>query len=137
MGANGRQKKAFLAAYLETGNITRAAEAAKCHRNSHYNWLEDDDYAAAFADAKEAAADGLEAEARRRAVEGLRKYKFHSQSGRPLLHPETGDPYFEHDYSDTLLIFLLKGAMPEKYADRHRMAGDPNKPLILRVVYDE
>lgn len=27
-------------------------------------------------------------------------------------------PYIEHEYSDTLLIFLLKGARPEVYRER-------------------
>ena len=120
MGKLGPQKKAFLAAYAETGNITRAAKAAKIHRNCHHNnWIKDPAYAEAFAHAKGEASDSLEEEARRRAVKGLRKYKFHSQSGKPLLHPDTGEPYFEHDYSDTLLIFLLKGARPEVYRERY------------------
>lgn len=114
-----RQKKAFLAAYAENGNLTRAAAAAKMSRQSHYNWLKDPEYAAAFADAKDEAVDMLEEEARRRARDGVRKYKFHSQSGTPLLHPATGEPYYELDYSDTLLIFLLKGARPEVYRERY------------------
>ena len=34
------------------------------------------------------------------------------------VHPETGEQYAECDYSDTLLIFLLKGNRPEKYRER-------------------
>jgi hypothetical protein len=39
-----------------------------------------------------------------------------------VIDPETNKPvtvpYVEHEYSDTLLIFLLKGARPEKYRER-------------------
>ena len=70
---------------------------------------EDAEYREAFVLAQEEAADRLEDEAFRRAVEGVEKpvgwYK-----GKP------GGVIRE--YSDVLLIFLLKGARPEKYADR-------------------
>ena len=115
-------KAAFLDAYAITDSVTRAAVAAGVSRRVHYQWLGDADYFEAFEAAKEIAAEVLEAEARRRAVEGLRKYKFHD--GKPVLHPETGEPYYELEYSDTLLIFKLKGALPEKYADRLKLLRD-------------
>lgn len=31
--------------------------------------------------------------------------------------------YFEHEYSDTLLIFLMKGQLPETYGDKLRITG--------------
>jgi len=117
----GENKAAFLAAYAEVGNITRAAEIAGVDRTTHYKWIESDDengsYMKAFKAADEQAIEKLETEARRRAIEGLRKKKFDSK-GNPIIDQETGKQYEEHDYSDTLLIFLLKGARPEKYKDR-------------------
>ena len=86
-----QKKDRFLEAYAELGTLTYAAIAAGCSRRSHYNWLEDDpDYAQRFRDAEDAAVDGLEQEAIRRAFAG----------------------------SDTLLIFLLKGLRPDRYAQR-------------------
>lgn len=116
------KKRAFLAAYAQCGNVTQAAEAAGIPRSLHYKWLEQegpegDAYREAFAQAQEEAADRLEAEARRRAVEGVVRYRF-TKDGDPIRHPVTGEPYYELEYSDTLLIFLLKAARPEKYADR-------------------
>lgn len=32
-------------------------------------------------------------------------------------------------HSDILLMFLLKGAMPAKYRERHQFSGDPEQPL--------
>lgn len=57
-----------------------------------------------------------------------------SSSPRACTHPDCRDashpcpdfigaPYYEHEYSDTLLIFLLKGAMPEKYTKRVELRG--------------
>ena len=93
--------------------VTHAAEAAKITRRTHYKWLEKDSgYATAFGQAKEEASDHLESEARRRAVDGVEEKIYHKGEvvGTKL------------NYSDTLLIFLLKGALPHKYRDRVDMA---------------
>ena len=149
--AHGLKKKAFLAAFRETGNVRMACETAGVGRSSHYRWLEADaEYRDDFALVKEDAIDILEAEAYRRAVEGSRRYKFH-KDGSPVRHPEIcecgheriqhtagegtdelpcadpdcttcrdflGAPYYETAYSDVLLIFTLKGLLPDKYRER-------------------
>ncbi len=57
-------KRAFLAAFRETGNVRLACEVAKVGRSSHYRWIgEDPEYREAFDLAKECAGDLLEAEA--------------------------------------------------------------------------
>ena len=148
---HGPKKKAFLAAFRETGNVRVACETAGVGRSSHYRWLEADaEYRDDFALVKEDAIDILEAEAYRRAVEGSRRYKFH-KDGSPVRHPEIcecgheriqhtagegtdelpcadpdcttcrdflGAPYYETAYSDVLLIFTLKGLLPDKYRER-------------------
>jgi uncharacterized protein YbjQ (UPF0145 family) len=115
------KKAAFLAAYAVCGVIGKAADASGVGRNCHARWMEDEDYAKAFSDAQEQAVEVLEAEARRRATDGLVRFKFHQ--GEPVKHPVTGEPYYELEYSDTLLIFLLKGARPEKYRERMDIHG--------------
>ena len=103
------KKEAFLTALGECGIITLAAKVAGIARSTHYAWLkEDPSYPALFIAATEQAADRLEEEARRRAVEGVKKDVYYQ--GKPC--------GVVTEYSDTLLIFLLKGAMPEKYKDR-------------------
>ena len=64
---NSRPKRdAFLAAYAECGNITRAAEASGIARRTHYDWLAaDEEYRRLFSEAHEQACDSLEAEARK------------------------------------------------------------------------
>ncbi len=107
------KKRAFLSAYAGCMTVTHAAEAAKITRRTHYKWLEkDSEYATAFGQAKEEASDHLESEARRRAVDGVEEKIYHKGEvvGTKL------------NYSDTLLIFLLKGVLPHKYRDRVDMA---------------
>lgn len=129
-----KHQKAFLAAYAECGNITLAAKMAKIDRTQHYRWLADPDYASQFQDAEEQAVEMLEKEARRRAIEGLRKKKF-DKNGQPVIDPETGEQYVEHEYSDSLLIFLLKGARPEKYRDRHEIRANVNVTAKLEDFF--
>ena len=107
--ATQTKKRAFLAAYAEVGTITRAAEIAGVERKSHYLWMaKDPAYVEAFAAAGEQAGDRLEQEARRRAIEGVTEPVWYRGQ-------KVGEV---QKYSDTLLIFLLKGAKPEKYAEK-------------------
>lgn len=123
------KKRAFLAAFAELGSVTHTARAAGIRRETHYKWLHSDpEYARAFREeATPRAADTLEAEAVRRAMQGVKRFKFYQ--GKPILDPETKRPYYEHDYSDVLLIFLLKGLKPERYGDR-RTDPPVDEPLF-------
>lgn len=124
--------RAFLAAYRLTASITRAAEAAGISREAHYRLLERSaEYRAAFAAATAIAGDRLEDEAVRRAVEGVeRPVLYH---GKPVLIPVDPKklrgkkkPLLEHDYSDALLIALLKAKKPKEYKDRVEHGLDPD-----------
>lgn len=89
-----RARAAFLHTLATTGQITKAAKAAKVERQTAYNWRKTDpDFARAWDEAIELAADMLEDVAIDRAI-------------RP-----TG-------YSDGLLTLLLKAHKPEKYRER-------------------
>ena len=37
-------------------------------------------------------------------------------------------------YSDTLLIFLLKGRKPEMYRERYEHSGPGGRPVFTRIV---
>ena len=63
--------------------------------------------------AREEAADTLEAEARRRAIEGVEEPVFHKGQRVGTVRK----------YSDLLLIFLLKGVRPQKFRDNYQRAG--------------
>jgi hypothetical protein len=103
------KKRGFLAAFSQCGNVTRAAEAADCDRHSHALWLKKDpDYAEAFEEARAMACDRIEQEIYRRGVEGWDEPAWYEGRQVGVIRR----------YSDTLLIFLAKGMMPEKYKDR-------------------
>jgi len=114
-------QKAFLFQYARIGTVTHAAEAAGVGRRQHYDWLKDADYAAAFEQANREACDVLEQEARRRATEGWDEPVFH----------EGGQCGVKRKFSDTLLIFLMKGAMPEKYRDNVSIEHTAGPPAIV------
>lgn len=126
----------FLAALAETGNVTAAARAAGVNRDTFYQRRDaDEDFARAAAQSLETATDALELEARRRAHDGCPRVKFHK--GEPLAVPGPGGepvPYVEHEYSDTLLIFLLKAHRPEKYRDRLDLTGTARMELVEEIV---
>jgi hypothetical protein len=123
------KKRAFLAAYAELGNITKAAIAAEVSRQIHYDWLLDPVYAEVFAEAEGAAADLLEAEARRRAVNGTTKPVFYQGERCGGIQ----------EYSDTLLMFLLKGSRPDKFRDNaqidHRYP-DGKPDINITIIND-
>lgn len=113
------KKRAFLVALARTGNVTRAAEAAGVDRSLPYKWRDgyeggepDPEFEEAWDDALEVAADMLEMEARRRAIHGTREPVYYQG--------ERVDTKLV--YSDTLLIFLLKAARPEKFVERSEVA---------------
>jgi hypothetical protein len=103
------KKKKFLDELAKTGNITKSCKAASVDRKTIYRHRKDDDeFKSLFEDALDQAADALEGEARRRAFQGVKKPVY--QGGKRIGYVQ--------EYSDTLLIFLLKGAKPGKYRER-------------------
>lgn len=112
----------FLAALRESASVTKACEMAAIGRVTAYQWRNSDP---AFAEEWEATLDAaiedLEAEARRRALVGIEKGVWHQGE-------RVGT---EIQYSDTMLIFLLKAAKPAKYRDNSRveLTGKDGGPI--------
>lgn len=123
------RKKLFLEVLAETANVTRAAKAAGVTTWTAYEARKQD---AAFADqwheAVEEACDLMEAEALRRAVDGVAKPVFYQGK-------QCGEI---QEYSDTLLIFLLKAHRPEKFRDNARieLTGKDGGPVQTEKPYD-
>ena len=96
----------FLHALRATGNVSAAARSAGTCRSRCYEVRRRDAaFAAAWADALEEAADRLEMEAFRRAVEGVGEDRFFRGD---LVGRVTR-------YSDRLLMFLLKARRPSTF----------------------
>jgi hypothetical protein len=114
-------KKRFLKHFRQHGNVYRATEDAHVPRSDIYYWREiDAAFAAEFAEAEKEAVEHLEAEAHRRAVEGVEEPVF--QGGK-----EVGRI---RKFSDTLLIFILKARDP-KYRDRQEISGPKGGAITL------
>ena len=105
---SGHLKKAFIEDFRFHGNISRSCRALKINRSTVYEWQETDDvWLAEFRQAEIEATETMEAEAYRRAVEGTAKPVFHQGAQCGVVQ----------EYSDTLLIFMLKARAPDKYRD--------------------
>lgn len=105
------QWQTFLGSLATCGNVTQACRDAGIARMTAYARRAADgeeEFGSAWAIAAAMGAEGLEDEARRRAFDGW---------DEPITFKGA---ITEHvtKYSDTLLIFLLKGSMPDKYKDR-------------------
>ena len=102
----GRRRK-FLQSLRECGCVSEAAQVSGIGRNAVYEWRRNDRW---FAEEWEAAlkeaADTLEDEARRRAMES----------------------------SDRLLMFLLKGLRPEKYRENAKLTVNIEKEIDYRAM---
>lgn len=105
-----KKRAIFLSSLIETGgNVSRACLVAGIARQRLYEWRTADPlFAAAWDEAVEAGTDELEEEARRRAFSGVEEPVFYQGDICGTVQK----------YSDTLLIFLLKGRKPDKYRER-------------------
>jgi hypothetical protein len=115
---------AFIAALTKTGNISAACNRVGIGRQSAYDHRRNDAvFAALWEEALETATDYLELEARRRALKGC---------VRPVFYK--GDECGQiREYSDTLMVFLLKAHRPSKFRDNVRLEHDGN--LVVRIEY--
>ena len=104
-----KKREKFLEVLAATGHVSLAAKSTGCTRNAFYGLRgRDEEFRAKWDDALEIASSILVEEAWRRAAKGTLKPVFHqgSQCGQI------------REYSDTLLIFLLKGLDPDRFKDR-------------------
>lgn len=118
-------KRRFLAVYSRTANIRASCAAAKIGRSTYYLWSEHDaEFSAAAAQAREDAGDLLEQQAIRWATTGIptikEVYERNDRGELVLVRKERSK-----DISPTMLIFLLKGAKPQKYRERLEHSAAP------------
>src|SRR6516162_10192291 len=100
----------FIKALSETGSVSTAAALAGLSRTRVYELRKvNPAFAAAWEEAEEVAADRLENEARRRAVEGVPEPLV---SAGKLVRDDDGQPVMVHRYSDNLLLALIKARRP-------------------------
>ncbi len=147
------KRGAFLAAYRISASIKHAAKVAGIDRRTHYDWLRTDAaYHVRFREAQQEAAGAIEDEAIRRAMEGV--YEPNVFQGR-FVYPQEeyvaveahgrepevrawrnkpgARPLGLYRKSDTLMMFLLRGFLPEKYKrfTQIEMGGPGGGPIPL------
>lgn len=127
-GFTDEKRRRFLDALGEGLSVAAACEAAITTRRTAYNHRNADKaFAEAWDAALEAGTDKLEDEAKRRAHDGVEE-PVHYQGVRV----DT-----VRKYSDTLLIFLLKGRRPEKYRERSDVkvgGSDDGQPIRFTLI---
>lgn len=117
-------KPKFIDHLRQTANVSRACSYAGIARQTAYKERrESDAFRLEWDDAIEEGTDYLEEEARRRAYEGMTKPVV--SAGKHVTDVQ--------EYSDTLLIFLLKGRRAEVYGNKVQHQGDPDHPLEVQV----
>lgn len=106
-----RAREMFISVLSESCNVSEACRAAGIGRTTAYEWRRDDlTFAAQWDEAEEEAADRLEREAWRRAVDGTDK---------PVTHQGVITATYK-EYSDRMLEILLKAHRPEKFVEKVR-----------------
>lgn len=145
----------FFTELARHGRITEAATASGLDRSHAYKLRDSDpEFADRWAKALDAYADVLEAAAHRRAVEGTKKAIVHQgqlsyvyqlgPDGRPLKDDdgnyildldENGKPKFlyEKQYSDSLLLAMLKAKRKREYGDASKVeiTGADGGPVAI------
>jgi hypothetical protein len=110
-----RHRNAFIETLRRTANVTLAAKAAGVNRVTAYAWREEPEFRSEWDAAVEEAADALEAEAWRRAVDGI---------DEPIVREGVVVGTVKR-YSDRLLETLLKGHKPARFRE-HQAATTVN-----------
>lgn len=119
-------KRTFLATLAETANVAASARVAGIARSTAYTHkLDDPDFASEWDDVFEGAIDEAESELYRRAVHGVERAVY--QNGKRVGTIK--------EYSDTCLIFLLKGRRGEVYGQKskHELSGPHGGPLPISI----
>jgi hypothetical protein len=125
-----KRKSDFLKAMEETASVRRACMKAKIPRRTVYEWRgKDEEFEKDFQNSRIIAADALEDEAVRRAFEGYLKPVYQGGNKVGTIR----------EFSDTLLVMLLKGNLPEKYKDRFsgELSGPGGRPIKTHHTKDE
>lgn len=117
------RQRAFLKAFEIAGTVRSAAKAAKTARSNVYRWRQESPtFEKEFQLSKDRACDSVVDEAARRALRGVPKLRLFA--GKPIFDPKTGAAYTDLEFSDVLLMFLIKSMRPDEYRDQPQPSVD-------------
>lgn len=110
--ATQRQIETFFEELAATDHVQKAVAKSGLPSRTVYSWRDNDAaFAQRWTEARERYVDELEAEARRRAVEGTEKGVWHQGA-------QVGS---ERQYSDSLLALMLKAKRKREYGDSSKV----------------
>jgi len=120
-----RKRQVFLSLLAKTGKVFDSAIACGFTDTTTLNKYrkENEDFSEAWSLAVESAANVLEQEAIRRAIEGVEEEVYHK--GKVVGH--------KTKHSDSLLMFVLRGLKPDTYRENVR-GGDVNVNFGIAVL---
>lgn len=125
-------KALFVAALAKSPNVSGACQRAKVSRSWAYAQRDlDQDFADAWDEALQTSIDMAAGEAYRRAVKGVITKTKYTPDGSKVIERT-------REYSDTLLMFLLKAHRPEVYREtvRSELTGANGGPIEQRAKVD-
>ena len=135
------RKRSFLTTYKAIPDLygalpslKSAAAAAKVDVKDHYKWLkEDPNYRKSWDEVQEAAAQSVEDEAVRRAMEGVQRPVMYR--GKPVRtgRGRSSRILYETTYSDQLLLALLKRFRPQLYREHVMTEHSGSVEIIDRL----
>jgi hypothetical protein len=121
-----KKKRLYLQAVARYPGLTTAAQVAGISPKTAWNWrqdAEDTAFAAAFDVARSIGLTRAESELWRRGIDGY---------DAPVYH--MGELVgVERKFDTTAAIFMLKGALPDVYRERHEHSGPKGGPLEVSV----
>lgn len=138
-----RKYRSFLDVFSKTGNVTEACRLADLKRSDVLARKRiDPEFSDLYQEAVDIGNDYLEAEARRRAVNGTKKpivqggrvvYMQHPDTGELLIDPTTllPIPMNEIIFSDKLLETLLKANNPDKFRENIKVDHNVTGGVLL------
>lgn len=128
-----RRRTAFLREFARTGVVAAAVRAAGVGPDVVKHWRKDPAFRELYDEAREEAADALEQEARRRALDGYDEPVLYRGLPTIARDPATGEERLltVRRYSDQLLAILLKAARPEKFRENHSVEVEARGGVLV------
>lgn len=135
------RRRLFLRAFASRGIVLDGCKAAGVSRATVHYWRDSSEWFSELYDmALEEAADRIESEAIRRAVDGYDEPVIYQGMPTTIVDAETGEQrqLTVRKYSDALMALVLKGARPDKYRENHKveLEGGSGGVLIVPGVID-
>ncbi|UTC27943.1 terminase small subunit [Stenotrophomonas phage A1432] len=135
------KRRLFLRAFATRGIVLDGCKAAGVSRSAVEHWRESSEwFDTMYAIAIEEAADRIEGEAYRRAVEGYDEPVIYQGMTTTVIDPETMQEkqLTVRKYSDSLMAMILRGARPEKYRENYKVehSGAAGGVLVIPAPID-